>query len=75
MKSSVMLFCDKDPPKIPVNLLSVRLYSWVHNLWLRVACFPSETLLEETEFLFASGYQLERAFELGMGECVHFTQF
>lgn len=29
------------------------------RLLLRVVCFPSETPLEETKFLFAIGYQLE----------------
>lgn len=34
--------------------------------------FSSETSLEETKFSFASGYQLERAAELGMEACMHF---
>lgn len=38
---------------------------------LRV-CFSSETSLEGTKFSFVSGYQLERAAELGMEACMHF---
>lgn len=35
--------------------------------------FSSETPLEETEFLFASGYQLERASGLGIWISFHFS--
>lgn len=37
------------------------IYWWAYTLPIRVACFPSESPLEETRFLFARGYLLKIA--------------
>jgi hypothetical protein len=58
---------------IPLSSFSVGISSWAHSLPLRAVCFPSESPLEETNFSFASVYQLEMASELGTGACVHLT--
>lgn len=43
------------------------------GLPLKVVCFPSDTPLKETSFLFASGYLSWISSELEMGTCVHFS--
>lgn len=45
------------------------IHYWECSLPLRVLCLPSESLLEKTNFLLASGYQLEIASGLGWSVC------
>lgn len=41
-----------------LNPFLLAVYCWVYNLPLRGVCFFSETLLDKTQFPFASGCQL-----------------
>lgn len=54
-------------PQMPVRSFPVGIYGWARSLPLRVVCFPNETSLKKTKFLFASVYQWERASGLGVG--------
>lgn len=45
---------------------------WVRDLSLRVVCVPIETLLENTNFSFVSGYKLGIASVLWLGPWVSF---
>lgn len=45
---------------------------WARGLPLRVVCAPIETLLENTNFSFVSGYKLEIASVLGLGAWAFF---
>lgn len=43
---------------MPLSSFSAGHPLWAHGPHLRVVCFPSEALLDKTDFYFASGYQL-----------------
>lgn len=63
---------DKEPPlDLRIYLLLI-VFCWARSLPLREVCFPSESPLDQTKFLFARGYQWEIPSGLGVGEWVHF---
>lgn len=47
-------------------------YCWARELPLNLVCIPTETLLENTNFSFMNGYQLEIDSGLKMEICVYY---
>lgn len=45
-------------------------YCWSWGLPLSMVCIPCKTLLEKSNFLLTSGFQLQTAYELKTGACV-----